>query len=106
MKSQHYNVNAYTGVATGSFEGICNCDVTVTTNCPQGGDAGHGGQTTIHFRPEGFSIECEMDSADDSVSLIIGGDAEAFMLPDMLRFAADSLEAMLSHRETVDQPLR
>lgn len=86
-------------------------EVEVGTNCPQGGDAGHGGRTYLKLSDGGGTawgirvnygrtyvfnggpdpgqvLECR----PDSVTLVLGGDTECETLIQALRFAADTLE--------------
>lgn len=76
--------------------------VTVATNCPQGGDAGHGGETTVEIEDKGgtsmagsvtdvFLGEKGCDEAF-AVSIVVRGDTECKTLIECLRFAADELE--------------
>ena len=71
--------------------------VAVDTNCPQGGDSGHGGRTTLELLDEGGTdievtiIPSEQNGAG-GVRVELGGDSECSTLIECLRFAADELE--------------
>ena len=78
--------------------------VTVGTNCPRGGDSGHGGYTFIEFddlASTAMSIEFqEPHSPAESHDLLSGkfrlvfrGDTECDTLIDCLDFAAKTLRA-------------
>lgn len=68
------------------------------TNCPRGGDAGHGGVTVIELRDEAGT--CWTVIADGvvveqprSIQLVLQGDCECVTIVDALRWAANTLEA-------------
>ena len=72
----------------------------VGPNCPQGGDAGHGGRTLIELVNEGMS--CEVHVADvpevwvvrnpSMVRLVLGGDMEHHGIAVLLHAAAGLLK--------------
>lgn len=67
--------------------------VEVETNCPQGGDSGHGGYTSLVLRDEGGTdIEVSVLGGGKGVRIELGGDAECATFIQCLRFAADALE--------------
>lgn len=68
--------------------------VTVETNCPQGGDRGHGGKTTLTFEDEGdTAMAVKPLRIGDGFILEFLGDSECRTVIECLRFAADRLEA-------------
>ena len=77
-----------------------NCNilqVEVKTNCPQGGDSGHGGHTVFELKDLAATditvipIQAGREGAG-GVRLEFGGDTECETLIKCLRFAADELE--------------
>lgn len=75
-------------------------EVIVGTNCPQGGDAGHGGVTILRLTNlggtamKGIVIE---DSYGDTqeIHMEFYGDHEAYSLLEALKFAVKELENKL-----------
>jgi hypothetical protein len=90
---------------------LCNIlEVEVSTNCPQGGDGGHGGKTELRFKDlAGTCMDLKVDrvsaveemSGIREVSLIFGGDSEAETLAQALEFAAKTLRCLLA-QEYID----
>jgi hypothetical protein len=82
---------------------------TVGTNCPQGGDSGHGGKTVLSleniastdmrvYYKDRHGKEVDILEVD-SVSLIFSGDAECDTLIQSLEFAVKILKAQRSINE-------
>jgi hypothetical protein len=67
--------------------------ITVGTNCPQGGDAGHGGRTIVVLEDTG-STDMRCAQLPGGVELVFGGDAECETLISALEFAAETLRNM------------
>ena len=66
------------------------------TNCPKGGDSGHGGLTTIVFENDASTdMRVEVDGKYygnvDRIVLTFGGDTECDTLIKALSFARDAL---------------
>lgn len=80
----------------------CNTiEIQAVTNTPQGGDAGHGGFTTITFLDIGgtaWGVEVNGDRKEQPESIVIEllGDTEASTMADALEFAAKSLRAQMA----------
>lgn len=67
--------------------------VEVETNCPRGGDTGHGGRTQVSFIDEGGTAMDESHiHGDGTICLVFTGDTECETLIECLRFAANELE--------------
>lgn len=94
--------------ASTEFVGACTLGVHVLTTGLCGGDAGHGGRTSVEFKDEGSAcIGARLDMGGDggvtvppdccgySVKIVVDGDAEALMLADAMEFAARELRDML-----------
>jgi hypothetical protein len=67
--------------------------VQAGTNCPQGGDSGHGGRSVLRFINDGatvLSVKVDGKEHEDvsEVELVFGGDTEAATLIEGLEFAA------------------
>jgi hypothetical protein len=73
--------------------------VTVGTNCPQGGDSGHGGRTVLIFEDlGGTDLRCSVDSEAASytkrIEVVLGGDSECATFIQALEFAANTLKLL------------
>ncbi len=82
--------------------------VSVGTNCPQGGDAGHGGRTYFKLEEKaGGSIAVKINGKNfdlcngGQLEIILSGDTECETFLESLRFAVDILERQIS-RESVN----
>ncbi len=80
--------------------------VSAGTNCPQGGDSGHGGRT--YFKLEDQAGTCmvvkvngkEFDLSDSgSLEVVLSGDTECETFLDSLKFAVSTLESQLNNRK-------
>ncbi len=91
-----------------TVESAASLTCRVSTNCPCGGDAGHGGVTTVEFcKPDGMAWGVGVDFRDrlgvrmfddpSVVRIVVEGDSEAANLIELLRFAANTLEAMTNN---------
>jgi hypothetical protein len=90
---------------TKTVELACIMTSAVETNCPKGGDSGHGGRTAIEFQDEGSTdlsvcvCDCHGNCYEvnevKSVTIKLGGDHEAYALRDLLKWASVTLEKML-----------
>jgi len=83
--------------ASTTFENLNILKVDVGTNCPCGGDTGHGGRTLLRFTDEGSTdmrirIDGGAQVEAQSVELVFGGDAECQTLIQSLEFALDALK--------------
>lgn len=87
-----YHITVRTREITG-----CNLlRVSAGTNCPRGGDAGHGGRTVIMFDPAG-NTEMEGPLREGMVKLVFKGDSECETLIDGLELMARTLREMLAN---------
>ena len=83
--------------ASTSFESFNILRVDVGTNCPSGGDIGHGGRTLLRFTNEASTdMRVRIDEGAQvevrCVELVFGGDAECQTLIQSLEFALDALK--------------
>lgn len=73
--------------------------VEAGTNCPQGGDTGHGGRTVLRFIDNGGTdMRAFIDGEEflpESLELVFGGDSEAETLLEGLEFAVEVLRSQL-----------
>jgi hypothetical protein len=72
--------------------------VTVGTNCPQGGDSGHGGRTVFRLQDLGATdLRVRVDSGDlhsaSSVEIVLRGDSECETFIRALEYALSVLRA-------------
>ncbi len=74
--------------------------VQAGTNCPQGGDSGHGGRTVLRIINEAHTdlrvrINGGAMEEVEQVEILLGGDCEAFTFAEGLEFAAGVLRLQL-----------
>lgn len=74
--------------------------VQAGTNCPQGGDSGHGGRTVFRVLDDGATdlrvrLNGKAEHDVQSVELILGGDCEAECFAEALEFAARTIRGQL-----------
>jgi hypothetical protein len=81
-----------------TFEGVCALTVTVGTNCPKGGDVGHGGRTVFRLSDESgtSNMYFGVNGIDglqpfERLTLLMAGDAEREMLIRAFQFALQVL---------------
>lgn len=96
-------------VKTKEYYGANLLEVSVGSNCPRGGDAGHGGRTYLRLtdnggtaweiRIEGGFFQRRDDSEGEiiyedpnSIKIVLGGDSEADTFLNCLKFAVRKLE--------------
>jgi len=70
--------------------------VTAGTNCPMGGDLGHGGRTIFRLTNEAstaatISINGEPHQEFEKFELILSGDSECYVFIKALEFALETL---------------
>lgn len=82
----------------------------IGTNCPQGGDSGHGGITILEFEDKSSTdMNAELSNLKsinlmgDKIRLVFGGDCECETLIECLEFAAKTLRSQLTINETLNQ---
>lgn len=94
------------------IEGICSIEVEAGTNCPKGGDTGHGGRTFITLRDicctdmrvsvhDSYGRLLEEGDADE-VTISFGGDEECRNLIEALEFALKALTGNLEKEQNVE----
>lgn len=81
-----------------TFSSMNVLSVFAGTNCPQGGDSGHGGRTVFGFRDEcGTDFRIRVDGAPEqrveSLEIILGGDSESDTIIEGLEFALRVLKS-------------
>jgi hypothetical protein len=67
--------------------------VEAGTNCPQGGDSGHGGRTVFRLSDDGSTtmsvrINGRRVKNVQTIEIVLGGDSEAETFIEALEFAA------------------
>ena len=100
------NAEEMTVFAT-TFYGAAALEVAAGTNCPQGGDGGHGGRTLVEFRDLG-STDIKASPPDDGnagVRIELGGDSECEVMSQALAFAAAILRHQVKANKTRSQSL-
>ena len=75
--------------------------VEVETNCPMGGDTGHGGFTTFELK-DVTATDIRVTLLREGVKIELGGDSECETFIECLRFAADELEKQLKANSAVN----
>jgi hypothetical protein len=84
-------------------------EVQVGTNCPQGGDAGHGGRTLFRLTDRaGTAMTCRINDGEvvdaSKIEIVFAGDSECETFTEALAFALAVLRSPRSEgvEETVD----
>ena len=73
-------------------------EVQVGTNCPQGGDAGHGGRTVLRLIDRGgTSMQCRVNDGSfvdaSKIEIVLRGDSENETFTQALDFALNVLHS-------------
>ena len=89
------------------LEGANFLRVEAGTNCPQGGDYGHGGRTHLKLSDEGstameVSVNGEPLRFVESIEIVLGGDSEGWMFVEALEFALNVIRAQRLLNTTED----
>ena len=116
IRSERTSTNSYsvghksgiTHTARAEFTSACIFEATVQSTGLKGGDAGHGGVTSLQIRDlgstslggyiqagDGSGHGLPADSGGNTVSIVVAGDAEALLLAEALEWAAVELRRML-----------
>jgi hypothetical protein len=79
------------------FSSIHFLRIEVGTNCPRGGDSGHGGRTLLKFTDLGSTdmraaVNGRPIAIANCVEIVFGGDAECATLIQSLEFAVNVLK--------------
>jgi hypothetical protein len=86
-------------VSAESFISANELRVTVGTNCPQGGDSGHGGRTVLILENPNGDFRCGVDGAAtlhaSKIEIVAGGDSEFETLIRGLEFAVETLRLLV-----------
>ena len=100
---------------TKSFQSHNWLSVEVGTNCPQGGDGGHGGRTVLRLAEDCGPFIVKTDSGEEYaqfMEITMEGDTEGETFLDALKFAVMVLEkqrvaniAQLQLEEMVEQQI-
>jgi len=83
---------------------ITSCNIlkcSVETNCPQGGDSGHGGRTKFileNLASTDMSILVHGDALEpDKIEIMFGGDSECETFIEALQFAQQTLKQIVKN---------
>lgn len=82
----------YDGFSEHTEVDACILRVRVKTNTPMGGDAGHGGVTTVQLIDQGSTCMEVNGKETDRIEIKVFGDAEYRVLVECLKFAVKALE--------------
>ena len=83
-----------------SYEGqivhTCILNTKAGTNCPMGGDTGHGGRTFFELEDEGSTdlrvkVDGEEFTSPSKVRIVLGGDSEELVFKKALKSALKAL---------------
>jgi hypothetical protein len=90
---------------TKTFEHFATLTASIGTNCPQGGDSGHGGRTVFRLLCEGGDMNVRTDLSPElqhveSIEIVFGGDAECAIFAEALEFALTTLHKVWRNQET------
>jgi len=69
----------------------------VATNCPKGGDAGHGGKTIFELENQAGTT-WEIEKTEEGLRIKLFGDTEAETFADALAWAGARLKCMMLER--------
>lgn len=85
-------------VSSKTLESASFLTVQVGTNCPQGGDAGHGGRTVFRLRGDNLEIRVDGEYLGElrEVEILLSGDAECAVLIRALKHAVKILQLQTS----------
>jgi hypothetical protein len=90
---------------TREFQSCNILEATADTNTPQGGDAGHGGETVLHLTDVAgtdwtiYVDGKEIEFGPHEVELRLGGDSEGETFADALIWAGQSLKAKIAENQ-------
>jgi hypothetical protein len=82
---------------------FCNFELAVGTNCPNGGDTGHGGRTVLRMSDQGGTDMRVNGTPANTVEIVFGGDDEHLALTALLEFALAVLRGESTTRFLVEQ---
>lgn len=91
-----------------TFDSACSTRCEVSTNCPMGGDSGHGGRTSFRIDDEGstdMGVTVRMGEEEEhfdfitGIELHFGGDAEAENLVAILDWASKRLSEIMKENK-------
>ena len=76
--------------------------VEAGTNCPQGGDSGHGGRTVLRLSDlGGTAMQCRVNDGTlidaNKIEIVLSGDTECVTFTEALEFAASVLQPHHQH---------
>jgi|ERR1019366_3144240 hypothetical protein len=98
--------NSRVVVSNQSFVSCNELRLTVGTNCPQGGDSGHGGRTILILENPNGDFRCGIDGAEalhaSRIEIVAGGDSEFETLLDGLEFAVETLRLLVRANDARD----
>jgi len=88
------------------FQAFNKMTAIVGTNCPQGGDSGHGGRTLLRIENNASTVwrvhiydqQGEITTVEfpQAIEIILGGDSEASLFQEILAFATATLDEQLN----------
>jgi hypothetical protein len=93
---------------TKTFEDFATLTVSIGTNCPQGGDSGHGGRTVLRLLCDSGDMNVRTDASPElqhveSIEIVFGGDAECRVFAEALEFALTTLHKVWQKQETTNE---
>jgi hypothetical protein len=94
-------------IASKTFEHFNILKVDAGTNCPCGGDTGHGGRTLIRFTNEASTdMRVRVDNGQQidaqAVEIVFGGDAECETVIQALEFMLDALKKFVDSKKKLN----
>ena len=77
---------------------------TIASNCPKGGDSGHGGRTLFKLEDIGGS-DLRVEKISNGIKIILGGDSECETFLEGLKATVRCLEdILLNHKNKYSTP--
>lgn len=88
-------------ISIATFESLNVITVHAGTNCPAGGDSGHGGRTVFGITNDASTdlrvgVNGEMPAEVNSVEIVLGGDTECETFIQALEHALSVLKAQVT----------
>jgi hypothetical protein len=80
----------------------CILTVEAGSNCPQGGDSGHGGHTIFRLIDEGATamdvgVDGQTPQSAKRIEIVLGGDCEAECFAQALEFGAQVIRGQIGN---------
>jgi hypothetical protein len=97
-------------VSRKTFSSLNSLSVMVGTNCPAGGDTGHGGRTILRIKNESSTdLRICVDNGPlqdvESIEIVLGGDSECDTFLSALEFAVKTLKTQIAANKIINDEI-